>query len=65
MPELKRVQVGRYAYDTDLPVKVGDKVKLPGTWVPGHEDGWEGEVTSLTSDYIGPCKRILGFVEEE
>lgn len=49
-----------WAYDTGgLVVNVGDTVILP----PGATDNeWRGEVTSLTSDYKGTHKTILGVV---
>jgi hypothetical protein len=53
----KRITVnGKYAYDTDLPVKVGDRVILPAH---ACSDEWVGRVTDLTSDYQGECKRVL------
>ena len=48
-----------YTYETDLDVKVGDRVSLPSKYAGGR---WVGEVTALTSAYTGPCKRILEIV---
>jgi len=59
---LRRVEVDGYTYLTDLPVKVGTKVLLPESWlakVTGKTGPWEGTVTSLITDYTGPCSRII------
>ena len=61
---MKRVVIdSNLTYETDLPVKVGDRVKLPTPDfledVKGYS--WEGEITSLDSSYTGPCKKILGM----
>jgi hypothetical protein len=62
---MKKVQVGNYTYETDLPVKVGDTVVLPTPyWLKEVKgDTWEGVVTSLESDYNGPCARIIKIKE--
>lgn len=56
----KRVVVdNKWTYATTLPVKVGDKVVLPGAgWYPGSNEDWEGIVTSTRSDYDGPVRYI-------
>lgn len=58
---MQRVKVGNYTYETELPVKVGDKVLLPTPYWLRDVKGptWEGKVTQLTSDYTGPCVRII------
>ena len=64
---MQRVQVGKYTYETDLPVQVGDTVLLPtADWLkadlgPTHE----GTITSLTSDYDGECVKILDLLGRE
>ena len=59
----KRVMVGQYTYETDLPVKVGDKVMLPTPYWLRDVKGptFEGTVTSLESKYTGDCVRILSI----
>jgi hypothetical protein len=49
---------GRYVYETDLELHVGDEVLLPASW----SGEWIGTVTALSSDYGGPCKRIVRVV---
>lgn len=57
---MKRVVVGnKYTYETELPVEIGQKVRLPGRG-SGHFDA---EVTALESTYDGPCKQIMGIVK--
>lgn len=59
-----RVEVAaRYAYDTDLDVKVGDVVLLPES--PFSGGPWTARVTNLKADYDGPVKRILGILQPE
>lgn len=63
---LKRVQVEGYTYETNLPVKVGDRVLLPTPeWLQiAKGPTWEGKVTSLEpGDYKGPCLRIIRILE--
>jgi hypothetical protein len=56
-PRFRRVVVeGRYTYETDLDLKLGDRVLLPGSAKGGN---WKGTVTALTSKYSGPCSRIV------
>ena len=55
---MRRITVGRYTYETDLDVEVGDEVLLPDSGT----GQWVGTVTSLTSDYQGRCRRIVGLV---
>lgn len=50
---------GRYTYETDLDLVVGDEVLLPPSGLGGQ---WVARVTELSSDYAGPCRRILGLV---
>jgi hypothetical protein len=50
---------GRYSYETDLELEVGDEVLLPPSGLGGQ---WVARVTALSSDYAGPCRRILGLV---
>jgi hypothetical protein len=49
---------GRYVYESELDLEIGDEVLLPA----GFSGDWVGRVTALSSDYPGPCKRILGLV---
>jgi hypothetical protein len=49
---------GRYVYETDLDLEIGDEVLLPA----GFSGAWNGRVTALSADYAGPCKRIVGLV---
>ena len=59
--ELKRVVChGRFICETDLPVKLGDRVLLPSRAHGGRP--WRAIVTELSSDYTGPCKRILEII---
>lgn len=56
---MRRVIVDqRYTYETDLELEVGDEVLLPASW----SGEWIGRVTALSSDYGGPCKRIVRVV---
>lgn len=54
------IKCHKYTYETDLPVKIGDTVVLPGR---GEKANWQGVVTALESKYGGPCKRVVGFVQ--
>lgn len=49
---------GRYVYESELDLEIGDEVLLPADF----SGDWIGRVTALSSDYAGPCKRILGLV---
>jgi len=62
--KLLRVVVGRYTYETDLDLKIGDRVLLPTVEWLARVQGptWEGVVTALESDYDGPCKRIIAKI---
>lgn len=59
---MKVVVDGRWAYETDYDVRVGDTVILPTADFLVNVKGrtWEGTVTSIGSDYTGHCDRILG-----
>jgi hypothetical protein len=64
--KLKRVIINRqYTYETDLPVKVNDRVLLPtASWlrdVAGQT--WQGAVTSLESDHTGECECALQIIK--
>jgi hypothetical protein len=48
---------GRYTYETELETEVGDEVLLPG-W----SGEWVGTVTATSSEYSGPCRRIVRVV---
>lgn len=53
------VEVNNYAYLWDGkggPLKVGDKVMLPGGW---SRDAWTGTVSRLGSDYRGKFNFVL------
>lgn len=59
---MKRIQIGKYTYETDLPVKIGDRVLLPSAeWLYDitGEETWEGVVTCLESNYEGRCKKVI------
>ncbi len=60
-PTTHRVIVDdKYTYETDLTLEIGDRVILPSPKKHLSVDAtWEGTVTSLTSNYTGPCKQIL------
>jgi len=62
---MKRVVVNGYTYETDLDVKVGDRVLLPGGGVRAMlgELTWEGTVTAIGSAYTGPCRRVICVVK--
>lgn len=56
---MPRIEVeGRYVYDTNLDLEVGDEVLLPASCM----GEWVGRVTALSSDYGDPCKRVVGIV---
>lgn len=59
--KMKRIQVGNYTYETDLKLKVGDKVVLPTAYWLRDVNGpiWVGIVTSTKSDYTGPCEKVI------
>lgn len=48
-------------FETDLPVKIGDRVSLPTPqWLRDVKgNSYEGKVVSLQSDYEGYCVKIL------
>jgi hypothetical protein len=58
--------VGEHTYETDLPLQVRDCVVLPtASWlVDVKGPTWEGKVTSLESDYDGPCLKVMGMAKE-
>jgi hypothetical protein len=49
---------GRYVYESELDLEIGDEILLPA----GFSGDWVGRVTALSSDYPGSCKRIVGLV---
>lgn len=49
-----------YTYETELEVEVGDEVLLPAGW----SGEWVGTVTATSSEYSGPCKRIVRVVRK-
>lgn len=58
--DMRRVVVAnKYTYETELPVEIGTKVRLPGR----GGGTFDGEVTALESTYDGECKQILGIVK--
>jgi len=61
MTETKLVMVGNYTYETDLDLKVGDKVVLPTpSWLLDVKPPtWTVEVTSLSSTFQGNCLSII------
>lgn len=62
---MKRVIVdSNYTYETDLPVKKGNRVLIPTPYWLQDVKGptWEGTVTSLKSSYNGFCERIIEIV---
>ena len=59
---MKRVMVdSNYTYETDLDLKVGDKVVLPTAYYLRDVKGqtFVGEITALQSNYNGPCEKII------
>ena len=68
MTKLRRIVVNeKYTYLCSTPVEVGDTVLLPvPEWrsSPGNTT-WKGVVTSLESDYEGPCEVAFGKVEDD
>ena len=52
---------GNYTYETDKEVKVGSIVVVPTpSWLRDAKGAtWEGKVTSLESNYDGPCMKII------
>lgn len=63
-PLLRVMVADKYTYETDLPVQVGDRVRLP-CGDHAKDKTWVAKVTALTSHYTGPCKRIIGFASEQ
>lgn len=70
--ELKRVVVElgnrkQYTYETDLLLKVGDRVlvAISPAWQEKFGKVQVGRVVNLRSDYKGPCQRVLEIMEEE
>lgn len=58
----KVVVNSKYTYETDLDVNPGDIVLCP----PGASGAaFEAVVTRLSSDYAGPCKRLLRIVSTD
>lgn len=63
-----KIQVNGYTYETGKHrVKLGDVVILPtAEWlIDVQGPTWEGKVSSLDSDYDGPCKTILGVAKSK
>jgi cell shape-determining protein MreC len=61
-----KVQINhQYTYETDLDLKIGDKVRYPTASHLQDVFGYTqiGTVTSLTSDYNGYCVKIIEKVE--
>jgi hypothetical protein len=59
---MKKIVVNGYTYETDLDLKIGDRVILPtAAWLRDVKGPtWVGVVEALESDYAGPCARVLG-----
>ena len=56
----------QWHYNAPADIKVGDRVKLPGS--SGDTSRWVGEVTAINSDpgaFSGPIKQILGKADPE
>jgi hypothetical protein len=59
---MKKVIVNNnYTYETNLELKIGDKVVLP---TPSYlrdtlENTWIGTVTALESEYDGYCYKVI------
>lgn len=51
-----------YKWTGREPLKIGDKVRLPGNWTTGFKD-WVGEVTALESNWSGYHVEVLGRCE--
>lgn len=61
---MKIVVNGAYTYESDVAVRVGDRVRLPATDYSNEER--EGRVTAVDSDngYKGPCRRIVAVLPD-
>jgi len=63
---MKKVIVNNnYTYQTNLDLKIGDKVFLP---TPSYlrdtsENTWIGTITALESQYDGYCLKVIGKAE--
>lgn len=59
------VRCGRYAYRWRgaEPLKLGDRVQLPGNWV--SPDGWEATVTGFGTTYQGSIEAVVRLVVDE
>jgi len=59
----KVVVDGKYTYQTDKDVEVGDVVGVPESWLHKVKNlPTEGIVTAIGSDYDGPCSWITWVV---
>ena len=59
---MKKVVVnGKYTYETDIDVQIGDIVLLPSAgWL--DKQPWQGTITALNSTYTGECRKIIAIV---
>jgi hypothetical protein len=57
MPKPKKLVVinGRYTFETEFDLKVGDEVVLEGS----NDHQWIGEVTATESTYKGNCRKVV------
>ena len=46
-----------------IPLSKGDRVLVPGSWVPGHELPEVGIVTATKSDYDGSVRCIIKRID--
>jgi primosomal protein N' len=67
MKVVVRLQNGKqFTYEADDGIKVGTRVMLPKPYFYMQSDANPiGTVSSLETDYDGPCKRILAVLDDE
>jgi hypothetical protein len=60
------IEADGYAYWCGYDVKVGDTVRVSISRIWGQVFGGAPErtVTSLTSDYDGPCERVISVIKK-
>ena len=61
-----KIKCGRYTYECDLEVKVGDVVlvSVSPAWQDTFGKTAERLVTEIGSDYQGPCERVLEIIDQ-
>lgn len=58
---MRRIEADGYAYETDLDLKVGDRVLVAVSypWRDVFGDTQKRTVTALTTSYSGACERVI------